>query len=184
MERRYKDILDKKGQRKMIPKRDNLDRIVVVVDECSDLYGKVPRGSSDYDLITECKDITNHIARKGRAAGIHLILATQRAATDTLDSRIVSNIPAKVCFKMANVSNSVLILNNKCAFELDETKGRAYWQFGTTLTQIQAPFIDEKEVKEEAELAKFEFEECGKSKMVGKMITEEIETITRKKGRY
>ena len=169
MERRY-TLLSERGHRKINPTRDNLDRIVVVVDECSDLYEKLPRGHENFELASECKEITNHLARKGRAAGIHLILATQRASKETLDSRILSNIPAKMCFQMASVSNSVLVLNSKQAYELPKIPGRGFWSLGVDMVQVQAPYIDEKEVIAEADMAKFEFENNQASHRTGPML--------------
>ena len=167
MERRYRDVLGAQGKRKMEPKRDNLNRIVVVVDECSDLYGKAERGSDDYKLTTKCRELTNAIARKGRAAGIHLVLATQRVSANTLDSRILGNIPARVCFQMSSVPNSVLVLNNKCAYELDKIPGRGYWSSGTQLVQIQAPYIEEEDIEKRLAIIRFERKEkiaCEKVK--------------------
>ncbi len=177
MERRFA-YLEKKGFRKIDPVRDKLDRIVVAVDECADIYGKVSRSSNDYDSIIEAKEITDQIAKKGRASGIHLILATQRVSTETIDSRIKANIPGKMCFQMTTIPDSQLVLGNKKAFDLEEVEGRAYWSFGTTLIKVQAPFIDEKEVKNEAQVAKFEFEENNVSNMVGTMINSENTQIT------
>ncbi len=155
MEKRY-TMLSKKGSREIDPERDGTDRILVVVDECADLYGSVNNASKDAKLTAACKDVTNVLARKGRAAGIHLILATQRVSAKTLDSRIVANIPAKVCFRMTNISNSSTVLGSKAAFELEETPGRALWSFGTTLEKIQAPYIDLEDVNRAAATAEYE----------------------------
>ena len=161
MERRYGDVLEKKGRQKIDPDRDGLDRIVVVIDECSDLFGKIDRGSRDYRAARECRETADVLARKGRAAGIHLILATQRVSAQTLDSRILANIPAKVCFQMATVANSVLVLNSKHAFELDKIPGRGYWSFGRTLEEVQVPYIDPEEVRKTAEVAEYEHGKDG-----------------------
>ncbi len=159
MNRRYRYVLSERGYRKMEPKRDNLDRIVVVMDECSDVLAKVNRSSEDYQQSLECKDIVNILARKGRAAGIHLILATQRVSKETLDSRIVGNMTSKICFRMTSVSDSSLVLNSKAAYDLPKIPGRAYWSNGNTLEQIQVPYIGEEEFKREAEIAEHEGEE-------------------------
>ncbi len=156
MNRRYRYVLSEKGHRKIDPKRDNLDRIVVVIDECSDLLAKVNRSSKDYQQSLECKDIVNTLARKGRAAGVHLILATQRVSKETLDSRIVGNMTSKICFRMVNVSDSSLVLNSKAAYDLPKIPGRAYWSDGNDLEQIQVPYISEEEFKREAEIAHFD----------------------------
>ena len=157
MDRRYGKVLGPKGLRKIDPERDKLDRIAVVVDECSDLYGKPDRSSGDYKATSECRRVTDELARKGRAAGIHLILATQRVSAQTLDSRILANIGAKVCFRMTSVANSVLVLNSKAAFDLPNIPGRAYWSLGTTLEEVQAPYIDKETTEREAELASYEY---------------------------
>ena len=156
MNRRYGSVLVKSGHRKIDPVRDKLDRILVMMDECSDILAKAQRSSKDYKTIEECKEITNTLARKGRAAGIHLILATQRASKDMLDSRIVGNMSSKVCFRMASVPNSVHVLNSKDAYDLPKIPGRAYWSDGNDLEEIQVPYITEGEVTREAEIAHFD----------------------------
>ena len=153
MESRYQH-LEKQGRLKIDTEKGPHDRIAVVVDECSDLFSKMERTSADYKMALECREMANVLARKGRAAGIHLILATQRASANTLDSRILSNIPARVCFRMASVSNSVLVLGNKDAFHLEDIPGRGLWAFGTEIKLFQAPFVSLEEVKKEAQKAK------------------------------
>ena len=156
MNRRYGSVLVKSGHRKIDPVRDKLDRILVMMDECSDILAKAQRSSKDYKTIEECKEITNTLARKGRAAGIHLILATQRASKDMLDSRIIGNMSSKVCFRMASVANSVHVLNSKEAYDLPKIAGRAYWSDGNDLEEIQVPYVTEGEVTREAEIAHFD----------------------------
>ncbi len=153
MEARY-EHLARHGLRKIDSIKGPFDRIVLVVDECSDLFGKVERNSIDYKMVLECREIANILARKGRAAGVHLILATQRASANSLDSRILANIPARVCFKMASVSNSVLVIGTKDAFHLEDIPGRGLWSLGTELKTFQAPFITIEEIKGEVQKIK------------------------------
>ena len=132
----------------IVPERDGMPRIVLGIDECSVLYMKKNKGSSDYHNKVRAREITDDIAKLSRAAGIHLVLATQKVTKETIDTSIQDNIAAKVCFKMSGNNASVLVLGNKRAEELPQIRGRAIWHYGQDFIQFQAPFIEEKEIIE------------------------------------
>lgn len=133
----------------IIPEKDNMPRIIVGIDECSVLYMKKNKGSHEYDLHIRATEITDDIAKLSRAAGIHLILATQKVTKETINTSIQDNIAGKVCFKMSGNSASVLVLGNKRAEELPKIKGRAIWHLGQDYIEFQAPFVSEKDIKAE-----------------------------------
>jgi S-DNA-T family DNA segregation ATPase FtsK/SpoIIIE len=81
---------------------DRLPYIVIIVDEVGDL------------MMAMKKEVEGHIirlAQKSRAAGIHLILTTQRPTVDVITGLIKSNLPARICFQVADRSNSRVVLD-------------------------------------------------------------------------
>jgi len=118
-------------------REDQLEkRIFVVIDELSQLYVKDP--DTDQDLAKKAKAALNRIARQGRAAGIHLIAATQKPDSSSFDQTVKANLPGVLCFPMTTQAASVSALGTKRAFELDPaTKGRAVWKFGPKIQEVQ-----------------------------------------------
>jgi S-DNA-T family DNA segregation ATPase FtsK/SpoIIIE len=87
----------------------NLPRIYCVIDELADL------------MLTSKNTVENYIiriAQRGRAAGIHLIIATQRPTVNIITGLIKANIPTKIALAVSNVSDSVTILNHGGAEKL------------------------------------------------------------------
>lgn len=91
------------------PSTETFDRIVVIVDEMADL------------ILSNPKEITHllvRIAQMGRAAGIHLILSTQRPSREVLPGLLKANIPVKICFKVTTAVNSRVVLDSNGAENL------------------------------------------------------------------
>jgi S-DNA-T family DNA segregation ATPase FtsK/SpoIIIE len=112
--------------------------IVVVIDELADL------------MMTAAKDVEEslqRLAQMARAAGIHLVLATQRPSVDVLTGVIKANFPARVSFQVSSGIDSRTILDQKGA---DDLLGRGDMLFlppGTAnLTRIHGPLVSETEV--------------------------------------
>src|SRR5262249_18957455 len=87
-------------ERARIP--DRMPFIVIIVDEFGDL------------ILRMRKEIEGHIIRltqKSRAAGIHLIVATQKPTVDVITGLIKSNLPARICFKVTNKTDSRVVLD-------------------------------------------------------------------------
>ena len=111
-------------------------RTYIFIDEMAQLYSTEP--GLDKEMVVKAKAAANRIARQGRAAGIHLIVATQKPDSSSFDQTVKSNLPGVLCFPMANQASSVAALGTKRAFELNpEIKGRAVWKFGPKLEEIQ-----------------------------------------------
>jgi S-DNA-T family DNA segregation ATPase FtsK/SpoIIIE len=116
-----------------------LPYIVVVVDELADLL-KSPSG----------KDIENRIVRlaqKARAAGIHLVLSTQRPSVDVVTGLIKANVPARLAFSTASSVDSRVVLDQNGAEQLLGRGDGLFLAPGARhVTRIQSPFISDREV--------------------------------------
>ena len=141
--------LEKNKLKSIVPDRDKKDRIVIAIDESSVLYTK--SGSDDVlsKLVTEARSLTDEIAKLSRAAGIHLILATQKVSKETVDTKVQENMAGKICFKMNTLQGSVTILGHKMAYELPQIPGRGIWSLGNQIVEVQAPMLTEKELENE-----------------------------------
>ena len=120
-----------------IPK-EKLPCIVCVIDEMADL------------MMVAAKDIETSVARiaqKARAAGIHLVLATQRPSTDVITGLIKANLPTRIAFKVAALVDSRTILDAKGAETLVGKGDMLYLAPGTaTLQRVQGAFISDEDV--------------------------------------
>jgi S-DNA-T family DNA segregation ATPase FtsK/SpoIIIE len=115
-----------------------LPYIVIIVDEFADLI-----------LTQKGKDIETHICRlagKARAAGIHLILATQRPSVDVITGLIKSNFPTRVSFRVTSAIDSRTILNAMGAEKL-LGKGDMLYKQGVDTTRIHSAYIEEDEIE-------------------------------------
>ena len=146
MGRRYR-YLEEKGYKSIDPQRDGMDRIIVGIDECTDLTGKVGKTHPHYLIIEKSKLSLDHLARKARACGIHLILATQKIDRHSIDTRIQENIEGRIALRMNTMENSVRVLQNSMAYHLPSIPGRAIWKAGATYTEVQGPFLGDEELR-------------------------------------
>lgn len=79
----------------------------------------------------------------GRALGLHVVVATQRPDMEVLPGNIKANIPAVLCFRVRDETNSRLVLDDAAASQLPVVPGRAIWRYGAELTEVQAPYLNE-----------------------------------------
>jgi len=112
--------------------------IICIIDELSDL------------MATHRKEIEIHIQRlsaKARAAGIYLILATQRPSTDVITGVIKANIPSRIAFKVASSIDSRVILDSVGAESLLNNGDMLFMQTGSTsMTRIQGVYVSNQEI--------------------------------------
>ena len=113
-------------------------KIVVVVDELADL------------MITSGKEIEGAIQRlsqMARAAGIHLIVATQRPSVDVITGTIKSNFPTRISYKVVNKINSRTILEEQGAEQLLGQGDLLLTMLGESLLRVHGPFVKTEEVQ-------------------------------------
>jgi DNA segregation ATPase FtsK/SpoIIIE, S-DNA-T family len=113
--------------------------IVVVVDEMADL------------MLVAGKDIESSIqrlAQMARAAGIHIIMATQRPSVDVITGVIKANFPTRISFQVTSRIDSRTILGEQGAEQLLGQGDMLYMAGGGRITRVHAPFINDKEVEE------------------------------------
>jgi energy-coupling factor transporter ATP-binding protein EcfA2 len=116
--------------------REKLRRTFIMIDEAAQLYVKEP--GIDRELLEEARAAVNRVARQGRAAGVHLIIATQKPDSQSFDQTVKANLPAVLCFPMATQAASISAVGSKRAYELNpDIKGRAIWKFGPKVEEVQ-----------------------------------------------
>lgn len=145
MNERYKK-LEAMNAKKIDPERDDLDRIVIAIDEAFDLLGKVPRNDPKYKNVETARKCLSELSRKARAAGIHLIFATQKVDKNSIDTQIQENLEGRLSFRMNTIENSVRLLQNNMSYYLPSIPGRAIWKKGANYTEVQCPFISDEEL--------------------------------------
>ena len=149
MHRRYQ-ILEGSSHKSIDPVRDKLDLIVVGIDEAAALFGK---GVSE-----SASDCMGKLASLARAAGIHLILSTQKPVKEAISTKILDNLSGRMTFRMISTAASNVAMGGNYAQKLPAIKGRAMWSNGSEHKQVQAPYVDDELVEEEIEGICQEFE--------------------------
>ena len=120
------------------PTLEKLPYIVVVIDELADLMMVVGK---------KVEELIARIAQKARAAGIHLILATQRPSVDVITGLIKANVPTRIAFQVSSKVDSRTILDQIGAETLLGNGDMLYLPPGTALpVRIHGAFVDDHEV--------------------------------------
>ncbi len=120
------------------PPLQSLPYIVVVIDELADMMMVVGK---------KVEQLIARIAQKARAAGIHLILATQRPSVDVLTGLIKSNIPTRISFQVSSKIDSRTILDQQGAEQLLGHGDMLFLAPGTGAPlRVHGAFVDDKEV--------------------------------------
>ena len=118
---------------------ERLPRIVIIVDELADLMMTVGRDIEEY---------ITRLAQKARAAGIHLILATQRPSVDVITGLIKANFPARISFQVTSRVDSRTILDSIGSERLLGDGDLLYLPPGTArLTRVHGAFVSDQEVR-------------------------------------
>ena len=112
--------------------------IVVVVDEMSDL------------MLVAGKEIENYIqklSQMARAAGIHIIMATQRPSVDVITGTIKANFPTRISFQVTSKIDSRTILGEQGAEQLLGKGDMLYMSSANRIVRIHAPFVSDREIE-------------------------------------
>jgi S-DNA-T family DNA segregation ATPase FtsK/SpoIIIE len=115
MDRRY-EVLLQEGFTKLSDRfasgRKDIPFFVLVFDEFADLVHSGKEGRKEFEHLVA------RISAKGRAAGVHLFVATQRPDRETVSGRLKANLPLKVCFRVTNAVNSTIVVDQPGAEKL------------------------------------------------------------------
>ena len=141
MERRYR-LMTKEGVRNIDGYNSKhklpMPYIVVVVDEMSDL------------MLVAGKEIENYIqklSQMARAAGIHIIMATQRPSVDVITGTIKANFPTRISFQVTSKIDSRTILGEQGAEQLLGKGDMLYMSSANRIIRIHAPFVSDIEIE-------------------------------------
>ncbi len=157
MEQRYKmfadrDVRNIEGYNKFVdslvdePDIKKMPRIVIIIDELADLMMTAPK---------EVEDSINRIAAKARAAGIHLLIATQRPSVNVVTGVIKANIPTRIAFAVSSHIDSGTILDTNGAEKLLGRGDMLFRPVGATKpNRIQGCFVSDEEVERVVEFVK------------------------------
>ena len=141
MESRYR-LMTKEGVRNIegynLKHKLAMPFIVVVVDEMSDL------------MLVAGKEIENYIqklSQMARAAGIHIIMATQRPSVDVITGTIKANFPTRISFQVTSKIDSRTILGEQGAEQLLGKGDMLYMSSANKIVRIHSPFVSENEIE-------------------------------------
>lgn len=157
MTRRYNEfaesgVRDIKGYNKKFgeDKLKFMPQIVVIIDELADLMMVAPN---------QVEDAICRLAQMARAAGIHLIVATQRPSVDVITGVIKANIPSRVAFAVSSAIDSRTIIDMSGAEKLLGKGDMLYYPVGSSKPQrVQGAFISDEEVEKVVDAVKNQFE--------------------------
>jgi S-DNA-T family DNA segregation ATPase FtsK/SpoIIIE len=119
-----------------------MPQIVVVVDELADLMMTAGK---------EVEFLIQRLAQKARAAGIHLIMATQRPSVDVITGVIKANLPTRISFQVTSKIDSRTILGEQGAEQLLGRGDMLYMPGGKQIIRVHGPFVSDEEVRAVAE---------------------------------
>ena len=147
METRYQtfaanNVRDISGYNKLAatdPGLQKMPQVVIIIDELADLMMTAPN---------EVEDYINRIAAKARAAGMHLIIATQRPSVDVVTGVIKANIPSRIAFAVSSQVDSRTILDGVGAEKLLGRGDMLFSPIGSTKpARLQGCFVSDEEVE-------------------------------------
>jgi S-DNA-T family DNA segregation ATPase FtsK/SpoIIIE len=172
MSDRYKlfaasNVRDIKGYNKLVTKTGEgtiLPQIVIIVDELADLMMVAPN---------DVEDAICRLAQMARAAGIHLIIATQRPSVDVITGLIKANIPSRIAFSVSSGTDSRTIIDMNGAEKLLGKGDMLFYPVGMQKPlRVQGAFISDKEVEEIVEFLKESQKAIYNDKIISQISTD------------
>ena len=149
---------------------EKLPQVVIIIDELADLMLVAAK---------EVEDSICRIAQMGRAAGMHLIIATQRPSSDVITGLMKANIPSRIAFSVASAMESRIILDTQGAEKLVGKGDMLFAPIGTGKPQrVQGCFVTDSEVEAVATFVKNNFKPC-----YDESIMDEIEKTAQQTGK-
>lgn len=171
MERRYKTFAENyvkdihNYNEKMAPEGKKMEKIVIIIDELADLMVVASN---------EVEDYIARLAQMARAAGMHLILATQRPSVDVITGTIKANIPSRISFAVSSQVDSRTILDSSGAEKLLGKGDMLFYpSFYSKPRRIQGTFVSPNEIEKVVGF----FDDKDYDIDVSEEIMEEIQTV-------
>ena len=150
MERRYKVLAERAARNierynNQVSDEERMPYMVIIIDELADLM---------FAMVSEVEDSIARLAQMGRAAGMHLILATQRPSVDVITGIIKANFPTRISFQVSSKIDSRTILDTHGAEQL-LGKGDMLMMFpGARIIRVHGSLITEEEIEAVTEFIK------------------------------
>ncbi|WP_410519432.1 DNA translocase FtsK [Candidatus Phycorickettsia trachydisci] len=141
----YRELVSEGGKYLPEGKLKTMPFVVIIVDEMADL------------MLVSGKEIESYIqrlAQMARAAGLHLITATQRPSVDVITGVIKANFPSRISFKVTSKIDSRTILGEMGAEQLLGMGDMLYMGNGSKITRVHGPFVGDREVEDVVEFLK------------------------------
>lgn len=140
---------------------EKLPQLVIIIDELADLM---------MVSASEVEDYICRLAQMARAAGIHLIVATQRPSVDIITGTIKANIPSRISFAVSSQADSRTILDMGGAEKLLGKGDMLFYPVGESKpVRIQGAYISEEEINELVEYLKSQYSPNYEEKIVGEI---------------
>lgn len=140
----YNKAMEKYSSDDELPQK--IPRIVIIIDDFSDLMTTDNSGTEE----NICR-----LAQMGRAAGIHLVISTQRPSVDVITGIIKANIPSRIAFNVFSAIDSRTILDTKGAEDLLLDGDMLFYSFGSRKPiRVQGTFVSDEEIENVVEFVK------------------------------